>query len=75
MEPEHDRMVMMPEACHITGLSASSIERLLRAGDFPPPRILTRLRTRRAWLLSELITWIHGRPVADYSDKTTKETP
>ena len=46
-----------------TGLSAVTIWRRVRAGDFPPPRALSE--NRKGWLESELLKWVESRPVAD----------
>jgi len=47
-----DRIVRLPEVCQITGKSAPTIWREVKAGKFPKPRELGA-RTR-GWILGEI---------------------
>lgn len=57
-----DRFMRRPEVQHATGLSRSSVYRLLDAKDFPAP-IRLSLNTV-AWLESEVQAWIEDRVAA-----------
>ena len=46
----------------ITGLSRSTIYRLMDAGEFPQAKSIGPNCVR--WLLSEIIAWIESRPLA-----------
>ncbi len=55
-----DPMLRYPEVQRELGLSRSSIERLVRSGQFPRPR---RLGLRAvAWPASEVERWKQGLP-------------
>lgn len=47
----------------ITALSDSTIDALVKAGEFPKPRQISGRRV--AWLLRELREWAESRPVSD----------
>lgn len=50
-------------AALLLSVSHTTIEKLVREGEFPKPRKIT---TRRVgWLLSELEAWAANRPVSD----------
>lgn len=54
-----DRLLRWPEVHTQTGLSRTTIWRLVRHGAFPAPR---RLSTNAiAWLASEVAAWIASR--------------
>jgi prophage regulatory protein len=57
------RIVRRPEVQGLTGLSASTIERLEKAGDFPRRRRLGPSAV--GWIFSEIEDWIASRPHAD----------
>ncbi|MDH6185517.1 AlpA family phage regulatory protein [Polaromonas sp. CG_23.6] len=44
------------------GLSVSTLESLVRQGDFPKPRQLAGRRV--GWLVRELEAWVESRPVS-----------
>jgi prophage regulatory protein len=50
----------LPEA---TTLSESTIQELIRTGDFPQARKLSGRRV--GWLVSEIFAWAESRPVSD----------
>jgi prophage regulatory protein len=56
---ERIQIIRLPAVCALTGLSASTIYRLDRAGSFPPRRQLSANAV--GWLLSEVETWIATR--------------
>jgi len=56
------RILRKPEVIARTGLSASSLERLERRGEFPPRRRLGPNAV--GWLLDEIEAWVQGRPPA-----------
>ncbi|MES2787659.1 MAG: AlpA family phage regulatory protein [Pseudomonadota bacterium] len=55
--------VDLPTAAAITALSESSIQRAVREGDFPKPRLLGPRRV--AWLHREVEEWAEARPVSE----------
>ena len=55
------RMLSKKEVIERTGLSAVTIWRRIRAGDFPKPRQLTP--NRIAWTESSIAEWEASRPV------------
>lgn len=44
-------------------LAASTVQRLVREGNFPKPRQLSGRRV--AWLVREIEDWAEGRPISD----------
>lgn len=46
----------------VVALAATTIQRLVREGDFPKPRQLSGRRV--AWLVRELEEWAEARPVS-----------
>ncbi|WP_408391811.1 helix-turn-helix transcriptional regulator [Paraburkholderia sediminicola] len=46
----------------MTSLSTANLKALVRAGDFPRPRLLSARRV--AWLTREVEAWCEARPVA-----------
>lgn len=53
------RMVRANEVCSRTGLSRTTIWRLVRKGEFPPPRRLSSNAV--GWIEEEVDGWIRGR--------------
>lgn len=47
----------------IVGLSKSTVEKEIRAGRFPKPRLLSGRRT--GWLMREIEAWAENCPVSD----------
>lgn len=50
------------DAAAFLGLSVSTVEGLVRQGDFPKPRQLAGRRV--GWLVRELEEWLESRPVS-----------
>ena len=50
-------------AASFVALSVSTLESLVRRGEFPKPRQVSPRRV--AYLVSELTEWMHSRPVSD----------
>jgi len=50
-------------AAQFVALSVSTLEKLVRQGDFPRPRKVSDRRV--AYLVRELIEWMESRPVSD----------
>lgn len=50
-------------AALLTTLSESTIEKMVREGQFPRPRVLSRQRI--GYLRSEIVEWAHARPVVE----------
>ena len=55
-----DAMLRYPEVERRTGLSRVTIWRKVRAGEFPPPRELSKNAV--GWLESEIEAWRESRP-------------
>lgn len=51
-----DRIVRLPEATQLTGLSAMTIYRREKNGEFPKRRKISRKAV--GWLLSEIYDWM-----------------
>lgn len=50
-------------AANFVALSVSTMEGLVRKGEFPRPRQVSPRRV--AYLVSELTEWMHSRPVSE----------
>lgn len=70
------------EAAAFVALSESTMLAMVRTGDFPKPRQLSKQRT--GWLVRELEEWAEQRPVSDLpppkncgrrNDKPTEAAP
>ena len=57
-----DRLLRCLEVEEITGMSRSSIYRLIRNGEFPPPVLVGPAAVR--WRASDITTWLESRPIA-----------
>lgn len=57
-----DRLIGLPGVIAATGVSRTSIYRLLGAGEFPKPKRLSKRRV--AWLASDVDCWINSRVAA-----------
>ena len=56
------RMLRLPEVLELTGLSRSTIFRLVQTGTFPPS---VKLTTRTiGWFSTDIETWIAARAAA-----------
>ena len=55
-----ERMLRRRSVERMTGLSKSTLYRLIRQGRFPPPLRLTRKAVR--WRREEIDEWLSGRP-------------
>ena len=49
-------------AAEMTSLSTGNLKSLVRAGDFPKPRLLSARRV--AWLTREVEEWCEARPIS-----------
>ena len=58
----HDRLLRRREVEEITGMSRSSIYRLMQSGEFPPPVRIGPAAVR--WRASDITGWLESRPVA-----------
>ena len=56
-----DRLLRRREVEKITGMSRSSIYRLMQEGEFPKPVRVDPTAVR--WKSSDIIAWIESRPV------------
>lgn len=53
----------MPAVCSFVSLRESTLQKLVREGKFPKPRVLSDKRV--GWLVRELEDWAESRPVSD----------
>ena len=53
----------LASAAAFVSLSEATVERLVREGGFPKPRLLSGRRV--AYLVRELEAWLEDRPVSD----------
>ena len=60
------RVLRLPEVSNATGLSRSTIFRLMQAGDFPPSIKLTSRTV--GWHSTDIETWIAAR-AATFKDQ------
>ena len=61
--PHHtDRTLRLPEVIQITGRSKTMIYEDAKAGLFPKGFLIGR--KARAWLLSDIMTWLESRKAA-----------
>ncbi|MCY4528729.1 MAG: AlpA family transcriptional regulator [Chloroflexi bacterium] len=58
----NDRLLRRRQVEDITGLSRSSIYRLMRNGEFPVPVRVGPAAVR--WKASEITRWVESRPLA-----------
>ena len=58
----HDRLLRRRHVEEITGMSRSSIYRLMQDGEFPRPVKVGPAAVR--WRASDLTAWLESRPVA-----------
>ena len=58
----HDRLLRRRQVEEITGLSRSSIYRLMQDGEFPRPVKVGPAAVR--WRSSDIKVWLESRPVA-----------
>ena len=58
----HDRLLRRRQVEEITGLSRSSIYRLMQDGEFPRPVKVGPAAVR--WRASDITVWLESRPVA-----------
>ncbi|MBF6990939.1 AlpA family phage regulatory protein [Cupriavidus sp. IK-TO18] len=53
----------LPTLASLLSISETSVQKLVREGEFPKPR---RISARRVgWLMREVEEWAEGRPVSD----------
>lgn len=52
----------LQEAANAVGLSPTTVQAMIRKGEFPAPRELSTKRV--GWLLSEIEEWAKSRPVS-----------
>ncbi|CAE6826769.1 helix-turn-helix transcriptional regulator [Paraburkholderia aspalathi] len=67
------RFLRRPEVLKKTGLSASTIQRLERAGNFPARRVLSPHCV--AWFEDELDAWLEQRALVGTPQATSVRSP
>ena len=71
--PTTDRLIRRPEVERMTAMSASSIYRKMKLGQFPRPRkIGPGIQGSVAWRESEVREWVNRLPVST-GDKPAAE--
>ena len=68
----NDRLLRRRQVEEITGLSRSSIYRLMRSGEFPLPVKVGPSAVR--WKASEITVWMESRPLATGEFESTTPT-
>ena len=64
-----NRLIRRPEVLALTGLSTSSVYRLMASGEFPRPRRIGSGSTGAvAWRLHDIERWMDQLPIADPHD-------
>ena len=58
----HDRLLKRRQVEEITGMSRSSIYRMMQDGEFPRPVRIGPAAVR--WKASDITAWMESRPVA-----------
>lgn len=66
-------MVGRDDAAAALGVSDTTVEALVRAGELPPPRQISRGRT--GWLWRELQAFAESRPVSDAAPGPGRRKP
>lgn len=61
-KPPKTRYIRLPETKALTGLSTSTIYKLMTEGEFPRQIKLTRKAV--AWNEAEILDWLASRPTA-----------
>lgn len=56
------RLLSFKDVENLTGMSRSTINRLVKRGDFPRPRLITERKV--GFLEADLEKWIHNREFA-----------
>lgn len=62
MSIDHPRLLRLPEVMRLTGLSRTTIYRLMKMNRFPD-RVLIGARAV-AWRETDILAWLEERPVA-----------
>lgn len=62
MNCDHSQLIRMPEVRRLTGLSRSTINRMVNRGEFPAP--VEDGQRAVAWRKREVLAWIEARPTA-----------
>ena len=68
----HDRLLRRRQVEEITGLSRSSIYRLMQTDGFPRPVKVGPAAVR--WRASDITGWVESRPVATSEFRSPKAT-
>ncbi|MDD2711352.1 MAG: AlpA family phage regulatory protein [Simplicispira sp.] len=63
ISPIAPMMLDLPKVAATLSLCPSTVQNLLRAGEFPKPRQISGRRV--AWLTTEIAAWAHARPTSD----------
>jgi prophage regulatory protein len=53
----------LPGLCSFVALSESTVQKMVREHEFPPPRQISGRRV--GWLVREVEEWAESRPVSD----------
>ena len=67
-----DRLLRRRQVEEVTGLSPSSIYRLMRNGEFPAPVRVGPAAVR--WKASDITVWLESRPLATGEFSSTNPT-
>ena len=67
-----DRLLRRRQVEEVTGLSRSSIYRLMRNGEFPAPVRVGPAAVR--WKVSDITAWLESRPLSTGEFESTNST-
>ncbi|MEP1445853.1 MAG: AlpA family phage regulatory protein [Paraglaciecola sp.] len=59
LDPQQNRLIRKPEVLSITGLTSSSLYRLMEQGDFPQSISISERSV--AWNVSDIDRWVETR--------------
>ena len=65
-----DRFLSIDQVSEVTTLGKTLLWGMVKAGQFPPPRQLST--RRKAWLESEVVAWMQGRPASGMETLTSE---
>ena len=68
--PKPEKIIRVSAVSHLTGLSRSTVNRLVRQNLFPKPRQISAGAV--GWIESEVTDWIQTRPKVGYAIARTE---
>jgi predicted DNA-binding transcriptional regulator AlpA len=72
-DDDNECFLTRKQVVKITGLCYPSIWQLMRTGDFPAARIISKNRV--GWLKSSIVAWLRSRPLQVYKPPNSAARP